>query len=94
MHEHAQDALAYVRQYGRPDLFITMPCNPKLDEVTSELSELLPGQCSIDRHDIVARVFRQKVTTFIAVITREEIFGSIKCWMYTVEWQERGLPQI
>lgn len=57
MHEHAQDALAYVRQYGRPDLFITMTCNPKWDEITSEL---LPGQRSIDRHDIVARVFRLK----------------------------------
>lgn len=29
MHEYAQDALTYVRRYGRPDLFITFTCNPK-----------------------------------------------------------------
>lgn len=28
MHEYAQDAMSYVRHYGRPDLFITFTCNP------------------------------------------------------------------
>ncbi|XP_054259695.1 uncharacterized protein LOC128984403 [Macrosteles quadrilineatus] len=91
MHEHAQDALAYVRHYGRPDLFITMTCNPKWEEITSEL---FPGQKATGRHDVVARVFRQKIIKFIAVITKGEIFGSVRCWMYTVEWQKRGLPHI
>jgi len=27
MHEYAQDAIAYVCHYGRPDLFITFTCN-------------------------------------------------------------------
>lgn len=29
MHEYTQDAMTYVRQYGRPDLFITFTCNPQ-----------------------------------------------------------------
>lgn len=29
MHEKTQDAMTYVRHYGRPDLFITFTCNPK-----------------------------------------------------------------
>ena len=28
MHERTQDAMSYVRHYGRPDLFITFTCNP------------------------------------------------------------------
>jgi len=27
MHEYVQDAMTYVRAYGRPDLFITFTCN-------------------------------------------------------------------
>ncbi|VDN03878.1 unnamed protein product, partial [Onchocerca ochengi] len=41
MHECAQDAIAYVRQYGRPDLFITFTCNPAWDDIQNLL---LPGQ--------------------------------------------------
>ena len=33
MHEYAQDAMTYVRAYGRPDLFITFTCNPTWDEI-------------------------------------------------------------
>ena len=30
MYERQQDAMSYVRIYGRPDLFITMTTNPKM----------------------------------------------------------------
>ncbi|GFY01911.1 ATP-dependent DNA helicase [Trichonephila clavipes] len=29
MHERTQDAMTYVRHFGRPDLFITFTCNSK-----------------------------------------------------------------
>ncbi|KAF8783473.1 hypothetical protein HNY73_013630 [Argiope bruennichi] len=45
MQEYIQDAMTYVRHYGRPDLFITV--------------------------------------TF---------FGITRCWLYSIEWQKRGLP--
>ncbi|UYV69073.1 hypothetical protein LAZ67_6002272 [Cordylochernes scorpioides] len=51
MHEYAQDAMTYVRAYGRPDFFITFTCNPAWDEI-KEL--LLTGQTPSDRHDISA----------------------------------------
>ena len=59
MQEYIQDALTYVREYGQPFLFITFTCNPKLLEI---ISLLLPGQNAIHRHDITARVFRQKLS--------------------------------
>ncbi|KAK2704433.1 hypothetical protein QYM36_016732 [Artemia franciscana] len=85
----AQDAIAYVRLYGRPDLFITFTCNQSWDEI---LQLLLQGQSAVHRHDITARVFRQKLKSLINYIVKLEVFGSVRCWMYSVEWQKRGLP--
>ena len=58
MHERTQDAMTYVRHYSRPDLFITFTCNPNWQEIKQEL---LSGQQPRDRHDLIARVFKQKV---------------------------------
>lgn len=33
-----------------------------------------------------------KLINFMNVLTKGEIFGSIKYWLYSVEWQKRGLP--
>lgn len=89
MHEYAQDSMTYVRQYGRPDLFITFTCNSSWSEITDLLS---PGQTSADRHDLIARVFKQKLMKLMNLITKYRIYGEVRCWMYTIEWQKRGLP--
>lgn len=78
MHEYTQDAMTYVRAYGRPDLFITFTCNPTWDEI-KEL--LLPGQSASDRHDITARVFKQKMKRLMDFIIKHQIFGECRCWM-------------
>ncbi|XP_075437913.1 LOW QUALITY PROTEIN: uncharacterized protein LOC142476424 [Ascaphus truei] len=89
MHEYAQDAMAYVRAYGRPDFFITFTCNPAWPEIKQQLGD---GQSHSNRHDLIARVFRQKLITLIHIITKTYIFGQTRCWMYSIEWQKRGLP--
>ncbi|CAK1599932.1 unnamed protein product [Parnassius mnemosyne] len=89
MHERTQDAFCYVRKYGRPDLFITVTTNPKWDEITRELIE---GQAPHDRHDIIARVFHLKLKSMIDLLIKDNIFGDVLCYMYSVEWQKRGLP--
>ncbi|XP_044575173.1 uncharacterized protein LOC123258981 [Cotesia glomerata] len=89
MQEYIQNAMTIVREYGRPCLFITFTCNPKWPEITSLL---LPGQHAIHRHDITARVFKQKLKSLINFITKLHVFGPTRCWMYSVEWQKRGLP--
>ncbi|XP_044591373.1 uncharacterized protein LOC123269604 [Cotesia glomerata] len=91
MHERTQDAMTYVRHYGRPDLFITFTCNPKWPEITELLRQ---GQKSHDRHDIVARVFNVKVKHMMKLLTVGSIFSKTKCHMYTIEWQKRGLPHV
>lgn len=89
MHARTQDAMTYIRHYGRPYLFITFTCKPKWVEITSEL---LPEQRYCHRHDLIARVFRQKVIKLMDLITKGQIFGPVRCDMYTIEWQKRGLP--
>ncbi len=89
MHEYAQDAMTYLRNYGTPDLFITFTCNPKWTEIERELD---PGQKPQDRHDIIARVFQQKLKVMMDVLTKYRVFGDTRCYMYSVEWQKRGLP--
>jgi hypothetical protein len=49
------DAMALVRKFGKPDIFLTMTCNPNWDEIKNEL---YPGQTSQDRPDLVVHVFR------------------------------------
>src|SRR5205809_834195 len=50
MRQQYHDGIAIVRAYSKPDLFITMTCNPQWPEITREL---LPHQTAQDRPDLV-----------------------------------------
>jgi len=89
MHQYTQDAMSYVRKHGRPDLFVTFTCNPAWPEIKDHLFE---GQSPTDRPDLIDRVFKLKLMKMVALITKSHIFGETLCWLYTVEWQKRGLP--
>jgi hypothetical protein len=89
MHSRTQDAFCYVRKFGRPDLFITMTTNPKWPEITNVITGRQTPQ---DRHDIVSRVFHMKLKCLMTLLTKSQIYGSVRCFMYSVEWQKRGLP--
>ncbi|KAI8430431.1 hypothetical protein MSG28_000708 [Choristoneura fumiferana] len=91
MHARTQDAMTYVRYYGRPHLFITFTCNPRWQVIAQQL---FPGQKPQDRYDIIARVFRLKVKKLIDLLVKGKIFGVVRCYMYSVEWQKRGLPHV
>lgn len=87
MHEKTMDAMTYVRNFGTPNLFITFTCNPNWMEIKRELKH---GQTTQDRHDIIARVFHQKIKVLMNLIVKHRIFGETQCYMYTVEWQKSG----
>ncbi|CAI6353884.1 unnamed protein product [Macrosiphum euphorbiae] len=91
MHEKTMDAMTYVRNFGTPNLFITFTCNPNWMEIKRELKH---GQTTQDRHDIIARVFHQKIKVLMNLIVKHRIFGETQCYMYTVEWQKSGLPHV
>jgi len=83
--------MVYVRNFARPDLLITMNCNPQWLEVKSSL---FLNQQATNRHDIISQVFNLKVKKLIDLITKDKIFGKTRCYMYTIEWQKRGLPHV
>ncbi|XP_044019589.1 uncharacterized protein LOC122860013 [Aphidius gifuensis] len=89
MLQHYQDAMAVVRKFGKPDLFITMTCNPNWREIKENL---LLGQTPSDRPDLVSRVFDIKKDEFVKKIVKENIFGEILAYVFVIEYQKRGLP--
>ncbi|EFI26531.1 hypothetical protein CC1G_15819 [Coprinopsis cinerea okayama7 len=91
MMQRYQDAMAVARHYRRVDLFITMTTNPNWEEITQEL---LPGQTAFDRPDLVARVFKLKKDALLEDIYRNDMFGKAVAYVYTVEFQKRGLPHV
>lgn len=89
MQQLYQDAMAIVRRFGKPDLFITITCNP----AWSEIKELLiNGQNPNDRPDITTRVFRMKLNDIIDDIYKNSILGEVEAYTYSIEFQKRGLP--
>ncbi|KAI3780366.1 hypothetical protein L2E82_10346 [Cichorium intybus] len=45
-----------------------------------------------NRPDIVARIFQIKVSHFIKFLKEDKTFGDVTAYLYTIEFQKRGLP--
>ncbi|CAB4416166.1 unnamed protein product [Rhizophagus irregularis] len=89
MHKLYQNGMAIVRAVGKPDLFITVTCNPNWPEIKETL---LSGQTAHDRPDLISRVFNMKLKAILKDILKESIFGKVLAYLYTIEFQKRGLP--
>ncbi|XP_073021926.1 uncharacterized protein [Primulina eburnea] len=61
MYQRYQDAMTLVQIYGKPDIMLTMTCNPNWDEIKYQL---LHGQSSQDRPDLITRIFKSKFEEF------------------------------
>ena len=83
-----QDGMAIVREYHKPDYFITMTCNPKWPEIEKHL---LPGQAPQDRPDLIAKVFKQKKDQMMQDL-KGGLLGQVVAHMEVTEFQKRGLP--
>ncbi|KAB2619505.1 hypothetical protein D8674_015374 [Pyrus ussuriensis x Pyrus communis] len=83
--------MTLVQRFGKPDLFITMTCNPSWEEIKSEL---LAGQTPQDRPDLLTRVFRAKLEQLKEDIIEKGVLGSVVAYAYVIEFQKRGLPHV
>ncbi|XP_058122882.1 uncharacterized protein LOC131293860 [Anopheles ziemanni] len=88
MRAQYQDAMAIVRAMGKPDLFITITCNPSWVEITQAL---LPRQQAADRPDLTTRVFREKLKAILADLSAG-VLGLQIARIHVIEFQKRGLP--
>ena len=91
MKEKMLDALAMMQYYGKSDLFVTMTCNPNWEEIQNNLR---PNETPMDRPDLVAKVFHEKVKFLKIEIIDNQLFGCVVAYVYVIEFQKRGLPHI
>lgn len=89
MKRRHMDAMALVQKHSKPNIFLTMTCNPNWDEI---VKELLPGQTPQDRPDLVVRVYKVKLEAMKDMLLKKHILGVVKAYVYVVEFQKRGLP--
>ncbi|CAL0299188.1 unnamed protein product [Lupinus luteus] len=83
--------MASVLNDGKPDIFLTVTCNPSWSEITSELQDFQTAQ---DRPDLTTRIFRSKFEQLRADVIDKGVLGNVKSYMYVTEFQKRGLPHV
>ncbi|KAI5438717.1 hypothetical protein KIW84_024444 [Lathyrus oleraceus] len=91
MTQRYEDGMAIVLNGGKPDIFLTMTCNPSWSEITSEL---LPFQTPQDRPDLLTRIFRSKFEKLKDDVINKGVLGKVKSYVYVTEFQKRGLPHV
>jgi hypothetical protein len=91
MAQNYYDAMSIVRRYGKPDLFVTFTCNPFWPEIQREL---LPNQTASERPDLCSRVFDLKLKELLNDILKKNVLGRTVAYVYTTEFQKRGLPHV
>lgn len=72
MNENYQDSMAIVRKFGKPDLFITMTCNPHWKEIVENLEY---KQTTEHRPDLVSRVFQLKLKSVLSDLLEKNLLG-------------------
>ncbi|XP_068478881.1 uncharacterized protein [Phaseolus vulgaris] len=83
--------MAIVAHDGKPDIFLTMTCNPSWSEISSELKHFQTPQ---DRPDLLSRIFRAKFEQLKEDVIDKGVLGKVKSYMYVTEFQKRGLPHV
>ena len=61
----------------------------KLPEIREAL---LSGQTAQDRPELISRVFNMKLKAIFNDFLKENIFGKVLAYLYTIEFQKRVLP--
>ena len=84
-------AMALVRYFGKPTLFLTATMNIDCPEVKSCLA---PHQTPYDRPDLLCRAFKAKKDELIRDIVKSKIFGQVLAYVAVIEFQKRGAPHV
>ncbi|XP_052889466.1 uncharacterized protein LOC128297803 [Anopheles moucheti] len=91
MQAQYQQAMAILRAFGKPDLFVTETCNPKWPEITQNLllRQRVPDRP--DRPDLTVRVFQLKLKAILQDLSMGA-HGIEMALIHVIEFQKRGLP--
>ncbi|KAG4043735.1 hypothetical protein PC123_g20794 [Phytophthora cactorum] len=88
MYKSYQNSMTIVREYGKPDAFVTMTCSPTWEEIMEKIPD---GQTAQNRPDIAAQVWQRNFGAELKDLD-EGVFGRVHARIYVVEFQKRGLP--
>ncbi|XP_027177750.1 uncharacterized protein LOC113776901 [Coffea eugenioides] len=89
MRRRYMDAMTLVQRYGKPDIFLTMTCNPSWPEIKNHLLETDEAQ---NQPDLITRVFRAKIEQLKEDLFKKHLIGHVAAYTYVIEFQKRGLP--
>ena len=76
-------------EYLESLICLLVSCNPNWPEIKDAL---LSGQTAQDRPELISRVFNMKLKVIFNDFLKENIFGKVLAYLYTIEFQKRGLP--
>ncbi|KAI7963676.1 hypothetical protein MJO29_004103 [Puccinia striiformis f. sp. tritici] len=91
MNQLYQDAMATVREYGPPDLFITVTVNPTWPEIIEVIGK---NENVMDHPTVVARVFNLKIKALMKRLIKMKRLGVVVAYVSTIEFQKRGTPHL
>ncbi|XP_019432198.1 PREDICTED: uncharacterized protein LOC109339240 [Lupinus angustifolius] len=83
--------MAIMLNDGKPEIFLTMTCNPFWNEITYELQHFQTAQ---ERPDLTTKLFRSKFEQLRADVIDKGALGNVKSYMYVTEFQKRGLSHV
>ncbi|XP_013583371.1 PREDICTED: uncharacterized protein LOC106292319 [Brassica oleracea var. oleracea] len=89
--EKYHDAMAICREYGNPDLFVTITANLNWSEIKEHLARY-GGEFPNDRPDIECRVFKMKLDQLLKDFKTGTFFKPYTAAVHRIEFQKRGLP--
>jgi hypothetical protein len=81
--------MAIVHQYGKPNLFITMTCNLKWEEIVSALK---PDEITNDCPNLVTRVFVGKLQHLLDELLKKAIFGEVVLTFMSLSGRRKVYP--
>nr|GMC91137.1 uncharacterized protein LOC109173038 [Ipomoea batatas] len=73
MRKRYMNAMALVQRYGKPDIFLTITCNPNWPEIKNSLE--YSNGC-YNRPDLISRVFRAKLEELKVELIKKKTFWS------------------
>ena len=90
--------MAIVHRFGPSGFFVTVTSNPDWPEFKDAASIKIDDNSIIeqspqDRPDLIARIVKLKLDGIINDIDKGRLFGKVAAYVYTIEFQKRGLPQ-
>ncbi|XP_062074882.1 uncharacterized protein LOC133778880 [Humulus lupulus] len=88
MKKRYMDAMTLVKKFGKPDIFLTMTCNPNWPEIKEELQR---NDEVHNRPDLVVRIFKAKLEELKIHLFKRQIFGQVGAHVYVIEFQKRVL---